>query len=133
MEETLKILFVEDVLSDAELIWREIEKNGIDFTKLLVDKRKDFLEGLKSFIPDIIISDYSLPQFDGMTALLLRNELTPFTSFILVTGSLNEEVAVECIKAGADDYILKENLSRLGPVSYTHLTLPTNRAGSVWV
>jgi len=111
----LKILFVEDVLIDAELIWREIEKNKIFFSKELVDKREIYLEYLKDFEPDLIISDYSLPQFDGMTALLLRNELAPLVPFILVTGSVNEEVAVECMKAGADDYILKDNLSRLGP------------------
>jgi CheY-like chemotaxis protein len=100
MDSTLKILFVEDVIRDAELNWREIEKNGIAFKKLLVDNRKDFLEGLESFKPDIIISDYSLPQFDGMQALLLRNEIAPQTPFIVVTGSVNEEVAVECMKAG---------------------------------
>jgi len=113
MEDKLKILFVEDVKLDAELNWREIEKNGIVFKKLLVDNRKDFLEGLESFKPDIIISDYSMPQFDGMQALLLRNELAPQTPFIVVTGSVNEEVAVECMKAGADDYVIKEHLTRL--------------------
>jgi PAS domain S-box-containing protein len=111
----LKILFVEDIIADAELVWREILKNKIAFEKLLVDNRKDFLEGLKSFSPDIIISDFSLPKFDGMTALQIRNKHTPLTPFILVTGSINEEVAVECMKAGADDYILKNNLSRLCP------------------
>lgn len=111
----LKILFVEDVKSDAELVWRELLKNKISFEKLLVDNRKDFHEGLISFLPDIIISDYSLPRFDGMSALQIRNEQVPHIPFILVTGSINEEVAVECMKAGADDYILKDNLSRLGP------------------
>ena len=111
----LKILFVEDVKSDAELIWREIEKNKIFFSKELVDKRENYLEYLKDFEPDLIISDYRLPQFDGMTALQLRNKHAPLVPFILVTGSVNEEVAVECMKAGADDYILKDNLSRLGP------------------
>jgi signal transduction histidine kinase/DNA-binding response OmpR family regulator len=114
METKLNILFIEDVRSDAELIWREIERNRISFEKLLVDTRKGFLEGMSSFVPDVIISDYSLPQFDGMSALLLRNEHLPLVPFILVTGSINEEVAVDCMKAGADDYILKENLSRLG-------------------
>jgi PAS domain S-box-containing protein len=111
----LKILFVEDVKTDAELIWREIEKNKISFSKLLVDNREDFLESIKTFEPDLIISDYSLPRFDGMAALLLRNELAPLIPFILVTGSVNEEVAVECMKTGADDYVLKSNLNRLGP------------------
>src|SRR5664279_1391135 len=111
----LKILFVEDVITDAELIWHEIERNKIIFSKELVDRKDKYLEYLKDFEPDLIISDYSLPQFNGMTALILRNELAPLIPFILVTGSVNEEVAVECMKAGADDYILKDNLSRLGP------------------
>lgn len=111
----LKILFVEDVLSDAELMIHEIEKNKISFSKQITDNKEDYIEYLKDFQPDLIISDYSLPRFDGMAALLLQNEQSPLISFILVTGSVNEEVAVECMKAGADDYILKENLSRLGP------------------
>lgn len=115
MDRRLNILLVEDVNSDAELVGREIEKNGIAFNKLLVDNRTDFIDGLKSFNPDIIISDYSLPQFDGIAALLLRNKLAPLCPFILVTGSINEEVAVSCMKLGADDYILKEKLARLGP------------------
>ena len=118
----LKILFVEDVLSDAELMWHEIEKSKISFSKIVVDKRADYLEYLNDFEPDLIISDYSLPQFDGMRALLLRNELAPLVPFILVTGSINEEIAVECMKAGADDYILKDNLSRLGPAIYNSIS-----------
>lgn len=117
----LKILFVEDVKSDAELIWREIEKNNIYFSKVLVDTRAGYLEKMKDFAPDLIISDYKLPQFNGMEALLIRNELAPLIPFILVTGSINEEVAVDCIKAGADDYILKENLSRLVPAITTSI------------
>ena len=115
MEMTYKILFVEDAMGDAELIWHEIERNGISFTKLIVYTKEDFLAGLAEFKPDIIISDYILPQFDGMKALMIRNELAHAIPFILVTGAMNEEVAVECMKAGADDYIIKENLSRLGP------------------
>lgn len=113
MKDSIKILFVEDVLSDAELNWRELKKAGIVFTQLLVDNREDFLEGLESFAPDIIISDYSLPRFNGMEALMIRRKLAPMTPFIIVTGSVNEEVAVECMKAGADDYIIKEHLTRL--------------------
>jgi len=113
MDDTLKILFVEDVITDAELNMREIEKNGITFKKLLVDNRKDFLKGLKFFCPDLIICDYSLPQFNGMSALLLRNELAPLIPFIIVTGALNEEIAVECMRMGADDYLIKDHLTRL--------------------
>lgn len=115
MESKLRILFVEDVKSDAELIFHEINKNKISFSGEVVDNKSDYLEKLKDCEPDLIISDYSLPQFDGMAALLLRNEICPLTPFLLVTGSVNEIVAVECMKAGADDYILKDNLSRLGP------------------
>ena len=113
MASKLKILFVEDVRTDAELIWHEIERNNITFSGVLVDNAQDFTEHLKIFEPDLIISDYALPQFDGMTALRLRNQYAPLIPFILVTGSINEEIAVECMKAGADDYILKDSLARL--------------------
>ena len=115
MAEILKILFIEDVATDAELIIRELEKSNIPFEKVLVDNEDGYLVSLREFSPDLIISDFSLPQFDGMTALSIRNKLCPQVPFILVTGSINEEVAVDCMKSGADDYILKENLSRLGP------------------
>jgi PAS domain S-box-containing protein len=114
MKNSIKIIFVEDVLSDAELIWHQITKDKIPFTKKLVENEPDFKKAIKSFSPDLIISDYSLPQFDGKQALAIRNKLAPTIPFILVTGSINEEVAVECMKDGADDYILKEKLSRLG-------------------
>jgi PAS domain S-box-containing protein len=114
MKDQIKILFVEDVHTDAEMIWREISKNKISFEKKLVESKKDYSAAIKSFKPDLIISDYSLPQFDGMHALQIRNEILPDIPFILVTGSVNERVAVDCMKAGADDYILKQNLSRLG-------------------
>ncbi len=115
MDKEYNILFVEDVARDAELMWRELRKHNINFVKTLVDNRDDYIDCINKFNPHIIISDYSLPQFNGMGALQLRNELTPLTPFIMVTGSINEEVAVDCMKAGADDYVLKENLARLGP------------------
>jgi len=115
MEGKLKILFVEDVPSDVELIWHELKVSNISFSKLLVDNRDDYLKSFISFEPDLIISDFSLPQFDGMEALLIRNKIAPLIPFILVTGTVNEEIAVDCMKAGADDYVLKDNLSRLGP------------------
>jgi DNA-binding NtrC family response regulator len=114
MKDSIKILFVEDILADAEMIWHEITRNNISFEKKLVDNRNDYISALKSFEPELIISDYSLPQFDGMSALLLKNELAPTVPFILVTGSINEEIAVDLMKSGADDYVIKQNLSRLG-------------------
>ena len=115
MKDSIRILFVEDVAADAEMIWHEISKSGIVFQKKLVDNREDYIEALKSFEPELIISDYSLPQFDGLSALVIKNEEDISIPFILVTGSVNEEIAVEIMKAGADDYVIKQNLSRLGP------------------
>jgi PAS domain S-box-containing protein len=114
MSQKYRILFVGDVLSDAELICQELAKHNLEFEKVIVDNRDDYLKKIESFLPDIIISDFTHPQLDGMAALMIRNEKIPLVPFILVTGSVNEEIAVECMKAGADDYILKENLSRLG-------------------
>jgi PAS domain S-box-containing protein len=114
MYKKLKILFVEDIIDDAELICHEIERNKIFFSYVIADNKEDYISYLKDFEPDLIISDYSLPQFDGITALSFRNTYAPLVPFILVAGSVNEEVAVECMKSGADDYILKDNLSRLG-------------------
>ena len=115
MKGPIKILFVEDVMTDAEIIWREISRDKIIFEKRHVENQKDYIDALISYKPDLIISDFMLPQFDGMTALKLKNDLSPLVPFILVTGSVNEEIAVECMKAGADDYVLKQNLSRLVP------------------
>ena len=108
-------MYVEDVPSDAEFILKEISRNDINFSHILVDKKKEYIEALISFTPDLIISGYLLSQFDGRNALSLRNEMAPQTPFILVTREVNEEVAVELMKAGADDYILKTNLVRLIP------------------
>lgn len=114
METQIKVLLVEDLPSDALLVLREIKKNSIDIVSKTVDCIDDYLAALSDFQPDIILSDYSLPSFNGMKALILRKQFAPYTPFILVTGSNNEEIAVECMKAGADDYIMKENLKRLG-------------------
>jgi len=114
MEKNFKILIVEDVPTDAELIKREIEKNTVQHTCKVVETKDAYLKALKEFEPEIILSDYSLPSFNGMQALLIRQEMMPDVPFILVTGANNEEIAVECMKAGADDYILKDNLTRLG-------------------
>ena len=109
----IRILFVEDLPSDAELAARELEKGGIQFTSARVDTKEAFLTALEEFQPDIIISDYSMPEFDGMQALKLAKEYAAFVPFILLTGSMNEETAVECMKAGATDYVIKEQMKRL--------------------
>jgi DNA-binding NtrC family response regulator len=111
----LRILILEDVPMDAELVEYELERAKVPFVSCRVDSRERFLEELDAFAPDIILSDYTLPRFDGMTALSLARERAPSIPFLIVTGSVNEETAVGCMKAGATDYLLKSNLARIGP------------------
>ena len=109
----LRILLLEDVQNDAELIQHELRKAHILFSARCVETREAFLQSLDEFLPDIIISDFSLPGFDALGALALLKEISMEIPFILVTGSQSEEVAVQCMQAGADDYILKATLKRL--------------------
>lgn len=115
MKSELKILMVEDLASDAELIKHQIKKHDIQFNALIVDNKEDYEKALEDFLPDVILSDFSLPSFNGLQALQIRGEKAPGTPFILVTGTINEETAVDVMKAGADDYIIKEHIVRLGP------------------
>lgn len=110
-----KILLVEDEFFDAELNIREIKKVLPTSQFELVDNREKYQHFLTTFVPDIIISDYNLPVFDGLSALKIAQKICPMTPFIMVTGSINEDTAVECMKAGATDYVLKDSLKRLGP------------------
>jgi PAS domain S-box-containing protein len=111
----LRILILEDVPMDAELVEYELARAQIPYVTRCVDSRDSFISGIKDFRPDLILSDYSVPGFDGMTALSLAREHAPSTPFVIVTGSVNEETAVGCMKAGATDYLLKSNLARIGP------------------
>jgi two-component system cell cycle sensor histidine kinase/response regulator CckA len=113
--ERLRILILEDVPMDAELVEYELARASIPFDARCVDTRDEFLRQIDEFQPDLILSDYTLPRFDGMTALSLALERAPTTPFLIVTGSVNEETAVGCMKAGATDYLLKSNLARIGP------------------
>ena len=113
MDHQTRILILEDVATDAELIQRELQKANISFTSQRVETRDDFSKALVEFDPDIILSDYGLPQFSGLEALRLLKEKESCVPFVLITGSLSEEVAVDCMKQGATDYILKSNLTRL--------------------
>ena len=114
-QDALRILILEDVPMDAELVEYELKRASIPFLSQRVDSRDGFLHALEEFGPDLILSDYTLPRFDGMTALSLARERAPSIPFLIVTGSVNEETAVGCMKAGATDYLLKSNLARIGP------------------
>jgi PAS domain S-box-containing protein len=115
MKKPTRILIVEDLAADADLAKHAIRKVLKDCEFQVVETRKDFLTALVTFQPDLVLSDYSLPHFDGMKALKLTLKHAPLTPLIICTGSISEDVAVECMKAGANNYILKENLKRLGP------------------
>jgi putative two-component system response regulator len=111
----MNILIVEDVPTDAELCEREVRKVLGACKFQVVETRHEYLAALREFLPDLILCDYSMPGFDGLTALRLALEYSPETPFIMVTGSVTENIAVECMKAGAWDYIIKEHIKRLGP------------------
>lgn len=110
---TYRILFAEDITDDMELAERELTKAGMKFISVRVETKKDFITQLNELKPDVIISDYSMPGFNGMEALEIVLELSPFTPVIIHTGSINEETAVRCMKAGAFDYVLKDKIRRL--------------------
>ena len=119
METELRILMLEDLEEDAGLIDRALQKQKIAFSRLRVYDQDGFTEALDSFKPNIILSDHSLPQFNSIEALKICQEKKLDIPFILVTGAVSEEFAVNCLKRGADDYVLKSNLSRL-PLAIRH-------------
>lgn len=109
----IKVLVLEDMPADAELMIHELRRSGFDPEWWRVDTEQDYLASL-SVPMDIILSDYSLPQFDALKALqhLLNRQLD--IPFIIVSGAITEETAVECMKLGAADYLIKDRLARLG-------------------
>jgi len=110
----LRILMLEGVPADAELTERELRRAGLTFTARCVDTRQGFLEQLEAFSPDIVLSDDVLTDFDGLAALTIVKKRFPAIPFIIITGSANEETAVECLRAGASDYLTKDHLLRIG-------------------
>ncbi len=112
---TLRVLILEDVPRDADLEVRELRREGIDCDVLVVSSSEEMIRALDDFRPDVILSDYAMPQFTGMDALKLRNEHAQDIPFVVVTASINEETAADCIKQGADDYVTKDHLAHLVP------------------
>jgi len=113
MKEQLKILLLEDSANDAGLILKALTNAGLKFINKIVDERIGFEHAINHFVPDVILSDHALPAFNSMEALKIVRQNKNYIPFILVTGQVSEEFAVECMKAGADDYILKSSLIRL--------------------
>src|SRR5213079_2571464 len=115
------ILMLEDDAADAELTTFALRKGGLNFSVCRVQTRDDYVYELENDPPELILSDYSLPGFDGHAALELARERCPETPFIFVTGTMGEEVAIETLKSGATDYVLKTRLSRLIPAVHRAL------------
>ncbi len=113
MKPNLKILILEDSSTDAELIQRLLDKEKMNAEFHVAMDKKSFLKALKEFFPDVILSDNSLPQFNATEALRITRQRYIHIPFILVTGTVSEEYAADIIKAGADDYILKDRMARL--------------------
>ena len=113
MERALKILMLEDVPEDIGLIEHVLRKEGIQFNSYPVDTKEEYVKALDDFLPDVILSDHALPQFNSVEALSICRKNALNIPFILVTGTVSEEFAVSCLKQGADDYVLKSNLVRL--------------------
>ncbi|BAZ98935.1 sensor histidine kinase [Methanothermobacter sp. EMTCatA1] len=110
---TCRILILEDVPLDVELMEREIRRAGIEFISETADNEEDFIRAIDEFRPDVILADHSLPSFDGLSALSIARERCPWVPFIFVSGKIGEEFAVEALKAGATDYVLKSNFSKV--------------------
>jgi signal transduction histidine kinase len=121
VKKDLHILMLEDDGADAELTRFTLRKGGLHFSLNRVETKDGFLNELKQHPPALILSDYSLPGFDGNEALNLAREKCPETPFIFVTGTMGEEVAIETLKSGATDYVLKTRLSRLVPAVHRAL------------
>ncbi len=114
MSQSLRVLILEDHLHDAEMLIRELRRAGYDPEWRREDSEAGFLAALEQS-PQLILSDYSLPQYDGLQAMKAVRDSDQDIPFILVSGTVGEEIAVQAMQAGVTDYLLKDRLSRLGP------------------
>jgi sigma-B regulation protein RsbU (phosphoserine phosphatase) len=112
---SLRILSLEDSDTDEELILRELKRGEIDFVSRRVETREDFLRETEEFKPELILADYKLPLFNGAEALALARERCPDVPVIMISGAVGEDTAVELLKNGATDFVLKDRLTRLVP------------------
>ena len=115
MDRELRILILDDVASDIELAKQELRRRGMIFSSKAGRTQQFFLKEVTDFAPDVIICDYSMPQFNALDALRLLKEqqIGLDIPFVVLAGSGNEEVAVACLQEGADDYVIKESIARL--------------------
>jgi len=121
MEQGLRILILRDCADAGDLALRELRRGGIECTFRRAETREQFLKEIKEFQPTLILSDFNLPSFHGMAALAIAQEQCPGVPFIFVCGTIGEERAIESLKKGATDYVLKDKLSRLVPAVHRAL------------
>jgi PAS domain S-box-containing protein len=115
MKSPLRILYLEDDPRDAELVQETLASDGIECQVTRVETEADFIASLEQGGFDLIFADYTLPSFDGLSALKITQQNWPHMPLIFVSGTLNEEVAIEALKVGATDYVFKRRLSRIVP------------------
>ena len=125
-EQPLRILLLEDLRSDAELIKLQLRKLNTEYEVKHCSNKESFFSEFEQFKPHVVLSDYNLPQFTGMEALKSVHDFNPYIPFIICTGSINEETAVACFKAGADDYVLKDSMGRLASAVENALASKSN-------
>jgi PAS domain S-box-containing protein len=113
MNRNIRLLHLEDVRADADIVARELKKSKLKFDRLWVTNKKDFQKALKEFSPDIILSDHSLPSFSSMQALKMTQDAGIDIPFILITSVMSDESAVNLVNEGVTDYLLKDRLQRL--------------------
>jgi DNA-binding NarL/FixJ family response regulator len=129
LKKPLRILLLEDSEADAELIRRELGRSGLPAVTERVDSETAFTSALRDFAPNVVLSDHSLGQFNAQSALALLRKVRPATPLIIVSGSLNGERTVACLRAGAEDVIIMENLNRLAAsiAHAVHLRRPLDK------
>ena len=115
MSESIHILLIGDVATDAELVERSLRRDGFEARFTVATNRASLERALSRETPDLILSDYNLPGITGSEAFELARDAQPTVPFIIVTASIDEETAVQCMKLGVNDYVLKNQLVRLGP------------------
>jgi signal transduction histidine kinase len=108
-----RILFLEDNPDDVELMLHELNEANVKFVSSHVSKKEHILQQVYDFEPDVILVDYSFPSFNGMDAFRMIRQIKKYIPFILVTGAMSEKMALECLKEGVDDFILKSSFKRL--------------------
>ena len=129
----LRVLMVEDSTADAELVLRALRRLSQPFKHVRVADEGGLRAALAGFVPDVILSDFSMPGFSGQEALAIAREVTPQVPFLFVSDTIGEEVAMDALRRGAMDYVLKDNLMRLAPAIERAIDVARQRSERVHI